>query len=168
MTNRARVWGSMIVAMLLVIIFDITSHMWGPGVYDWSPAHHLSNTVEALRSWIRIVGLPLVAFLLYIERRGNPIGKYWILYPIVRVFYDVGWMVYWHNPYPSWYVQDFGAFLVCMAPAFAIDTWGSSPSAIQTQRAGSEARTGHDWVKLLISIISLATALIGLIKALTQ
>jgi len=85
MVSGKRIWGSMAIAMLFVIIFDLTSHMWGPGIYDWSPIHHLSNTVETFRGWVRIVGLPLTAFLLYIERKGHPLGKYWVLYPVASL-----------------------------------------------------------------------------------
>jgi len=162
MENRRKIWGSMVAVMLLVLVFDSISHMWGPGVYDWSTIHHTWNTVQSLQVWLRIVGLPLMAFLLYLERKGNAIGRYWIIYPCVRLIYDVGWMVYFKNPYPSWYIQDFGAFILCMAPAFVIDSWGVSSVRFGSAAGGEEKRSR---IELAIKIISLLTALVGLVKS---
>jgi len=76
-------------------------------------------------------------------------------------------MAYFGNPYPSWYVQDFGAFLVCMAPAFVIDAWGTSPVA-KAQATSSDVSTTHEKIKLMISVVSLITALLGLFRSLFQ
>jgi hypothetical protein len=165
MENRGRVWGSMIAVILLVSIFDFISHMWGPGIQDWSTTHHTWNTVKSLQGWLRIVGLPLTLFLLYFERKGNPLGKYWVVYPFVRLIYDVGWMTYFGNPYPSWYIQDFGSFLLCMAPAFVIDSWGISLVRFHGPE-GAKERPSR--IELVIKIISLITALAGLIKSLIR
>ncbi len=162
MENRRKIWGSMVAVMLLVLIFDSISHMWGPGISDWSTAHHTWNMVKSLQGWLRIVGLPLMAFLLYLERKGNVIGRYWIIYPCVRLINDVGWMAYFNNPYPSWYIQDFGAFLLCMALAFVIDSWGISSVRFGDAASGEEKRSRIDFA---IKIISLLTALVGLVKS---
>ncbi len=157
--NR-KAWVSLILVWLVVFIFDGVSHMWGPG-NDYTPIGFLWETVENTRLWTQWVGLFLVAYLLYLERKGNPIGKYWILYPIFRLLSDVGWMAYFQNPYPSWYAQDFGAFIVSMPVALILDHWGLGGVA-----RGTEQVDKGEKVKLWISIISLLTALIGLIKAL--
>ena len=164
MNNRARIWGSMAAAALLVLIFDLISHLWGPGLSNGSITHHTWNTVESLRGWIRLMGFLLMVFLLYLERKGHPLGGYWIFYPIVRLLYDVGWMAYFGNPYPSWYIRDFGAFLVCMAPAFIIDSWGLH-SIRHDGNEQTKKETGGR-IELAIKIIALMTALIGLIKSL--
>jgi hypothetical protein len=162
MDNRRRIWGSMITVMLLVLIFDSISHMWGPGIHDWSTTHHTWNTVISLQLWLRIVGLPLTAFLLYLERKSNPLGRYWVVYPFLRLVYDVSWMAYFRNPYPSWYIQDFGSFLLCMAPAFVIDSWGLSSVRFGGAEGAEEKRSK---IELAIKIISLLTAVIGLVKS---
>ena len=83
--NKKRLWGTMIAAMFLVIIFDIQSHIWGPGISDYSTLHHTWNTVDSLQGWLRLIGLPLTAFLLFLERKGNSLGKYWVVYPFARL-----------------------------------------------------------------------------------
>jgi hypothetical protein len=165
--SRGRIWGSMVAVMVLVLIFDLASHMWGPGIHDWSTLHHTWNTVESVQGWLRLVGLPLTAFLLYLERTGNPLGKYWVIYPFARLLYDVGWMVYFGNPYPSWYVNDFGAFFLCMAPAFVVDSWGTQE--LRKQWAAASAKSASDSkIKLAIQIVSLITAIVGLVASLAK
>ena len=157
----------MLSAMVLVLIFDMVSHMWGPGVRDWSTLHHTWNTVKSLQGWLRLVGLPLTAFLLYLERKGNPLGKYWVVYPFVRLLYDVGWMAYFGNPYPTWYIQDFGAFFLCMAPAFVIDSWGTRE--LREKWASDPSKVTSDGrIKLLIEIVSLVTAIVGFVASLAN
>ncbi|MBI3738499.1 MAG: hypothetical protein HY258_05580, partial [Chloroflexi bacterium] len=121
--NKAA-WITLIIVLFVLAIFNGVSHMWGTGITDYSPAYFLERTVTSLRGWTMWIGFFLTAVLLYLERTGSPIGKYWVLYPIFRLLYDVSWMAYFQNPYPSWYMQDFGAFLVCMPVALVVDYLG--------------------------------------------
>ncbi len=165
--NMKRLWGTMIAVMALVLIFDAQSHLWGPGISDHSTLHHTWSTVEALQGWLRLVGLPLTAFLLFLERKGNSLGKYWIVYPFSRLLYDVGWMAYFGNPYPSWYINDFGAFFLCMALAFVIDSWGTAEVRKRWEKDPAK-QTGGSKIKLAIEIVSLLTALLGLFASLAK
>ena len=165
--NKKRLWGTMIAAMFLVIIFDIQSHMWGPGISDHSTLHHTWNTVDSLQGWLRLIGLPLTAFLLFVERKGNSLGKYWVVYPFARLLYDVGWMAYFDNPYPSWYINDFGVFFLCMAPAFVLDSWGTAEIRKKWALDPAKQPSGSK-IKLVIEIVSLLTALLGLLTALLK
>lgn len=154
-------WITLILVLLVLLILNSVSTMWGTGIYDYSPEYFLEQTVFSLRSWSMWIGFLLAAVLLYLERQGSSIGKYWVVYPIFRLIYDVSWMAFAGNPYPSWYVQDFGAFLICMPLALVIDHFG-----IREVVAGMPKVDPNDRIKLWISIISLVTALVGLIKAL--
>jgi len=162
MEDRKRIWGGMAAATLLVLIFDLICQMWGPGLYDGSVMHHTWNTVKSLQGWLRFVGFPLMVFLLYLERKDHPLGGYWILYPIIRLFYDISWMAYFGNPYPSWYIRDFGAFLICIAAAFVIDAWGIHALGLGKAEKAEKQKSGR--IELAIKVIALITALIGLVK----
>jgi hypothetical protein len=154
-------WITLVLILLVILIFNSVSTMWGTGVTDYSPEYFLEQTVFSLRGWSMWIGFLLVAVLLYLERQGSSIGKYWVIYPVFRLVYDVSWMVIAGNPYPSWYVQDFGAFLICLPLALVIDHIGIKD--ILAKRPKSDP---SDRIKLWIAIISLITALVGLIKAL--
>lgn len=153
--------------MLLVLIFDAQSHLWLPGISDHSTLHHTQQTVQALQLWMRLVGLPLTAFLLFLERKGHRLGKYWVLYPMARLFYDVGWMAYFGNPYPSWYIRNCGGFVLCMAPAFVLDAWGTTE--VRIERASDGFKSGRESrIKLTVEIVSLITAVVGLVASLAK
>ncbi|MBN1936602.1 MAG: hypothetical protein JW934_18210 [Anaerolineae bacterium] len=154
-------WITLVLVLIVLLIFNGVSTMWGTGIHDYSPEYFLEQTVFSLRGWSMWIGFLLVAVLLYLERQGNSIGKYWVVYPIFRLVYDVSWMAIAGNPYPSWYVQDFGAFLICMPIALIIDHFGIRDIQADTPKADP-----NDRIKLWISIISLITALVGFIKAL--
>jgi len=154
-------WITLLLVLLVLLVFNSVSTMWGTGIQDGSPGFFLEQTVFSLRRWSLWIGFLLVAVLLYLERRGNSIGKYWVVYPVFRLIYDVSWMIFAGNPYPSWYVHDFGAFLICMPLALVIDHLGT-----RDVQAARQTVDPNDRIKLWISIISLITALVGLIKAL--
>lgn len=156
---KASAWITLVLILLILAVFNSVSHMWGTGIEDNSPHHHLEQSMFALRDWSMWIGFFLTALLLYLERQGSSIGRYWVLYPIFRVVFDVGWMMYAGNPYPSWYVQDLGAFVICMPLMLVIDNIG-----IQHVQAAAPVADPNERIKLWISIISLLTALIGLLR----
>lgn len=158
---KSSAWITLILVLVVLLVFNSTSVMWGTGVHDYSPEYFLEQTIFSLRRWSMWIGFLLTAVLLYLERQGSSIGKYWVIYPVFRLIYDISWMVIAGNPYPSWYAQNFGAFLICMPLALVIDHFG-----IRDVQASMPKVDSNDKIKLWISIISLITALIGLIKAL--
>jgi len=68
----------------------------------------------------------MVAFLLFLKMKGDPLGKYWVVYPLVRLLDDAGWMAYFGNPYLSWYIRNFGVFFLSVSFAFGLDGWGTA------------------------------------------
>lgn len=160
---KSSAWITLVLVLIVLLIYNGVSHMWGTGIADYSPGYFLEKSIFSLRIWSMWIGFFLAAVLLYLERQGSPIGKYWVLYPIFRLIYDVGWMAMAGNPYPSWYARDFGAFLICMPVALVIDHIG-----MRDIKASQPKVDPNDRIKLWISVISLLTALAGLIKALSS